>query len=108
MRPGWAPGPLIAAQITLEIVPDPDGEAGLPEPLASRLPFLDALVGEHVILVILVHQRSPRPVEVDGESECERFESDSVRCASIYQLESVDSLWIAVNRIVGERFEVRF
>src|SRR3954449_10370650 len=60
----------------LEIVPDPDREARLPEPLAPGRPLLDALVSEDVVFVVLVEQRAPGPVEVNGETEREGFQPD--------------------------------
>src|SRR6476660_5530092 len=80
-----------------EIVPDPDAELRLAQPLAASRPLGDALVGEHVVLPVLVEERPPGPVEVDRESEREGFEAKAIRRAAVHEPEPVDSPRLSEN-----------
>src|SRR3954462_15891075 len=65
-----------------EVVADPTGEARLAElggaaDAPERAVRRDAGAADHDFFPALVHQRPPRPVEVDGEAERERFEAET-------------------------------
>src|SRR5688500_7541325 len=68
----------------LPVVADPHRELGLAEPGAAARHALGGGIGpEHDVFPLLVQQRLPRPVEVDGEAERERGEADAIRRARI-------------------------
>src|SRR5687767_12081936 len=86
----------------LEIVADPDAELHLAEPGTAGVWTDHAVdrrrVGEQHVLVILVEQRAPRPIEVNRESEGERFEPDAVRGAAVDEPEARDGPRRAIHR----------
>src|SRR5215218_4751385 len=69
-----------APRIQLEVVADPQRELHLTEPVArtSGPPVVNRLVGVGHIFPVLIEQRPPGPVEVDGKTEGKRFEPDAV------------------------------
>src|SRR5207237_579991 len=67
-----------------EVVSNPNSEARLAEVGAA------ALRREQHVFPVLVEQRAPRPVEVDGEAERERLEADAVRGTPVLQTEAAD------------------
>src|SRR6476659_1505904 len=83
---GWK---LVAGR-SLKVVPDPDAELDLPQPLAAGLAVLRSLIRVQVVFPILVEQRAPGPVEVDRESQRERLQPHAVGSPGILQTEPRD------------------
>src|SRR5581483_12158797 len=84
---------------SLEVVSDPDRELRRTEPLVpGGIAVQLRLVGKLRVFPVLVEQRAPRPVEVDGESEREGFQAEAVRGAAVLQAEPADRRLRAIHR----------
>src|SRR5215218_4215783 len=113
-RGTWHPGTSHPSTLTrgtrgtpapLEVIPNPERELDLAQPFAAAdevrpVAFDVGAVGEDEVFPVAVEERPPRPVEVNGEAEHERFEAYAVRGAAVDQAEAVDRNLGAEDRLV--------
>src|SRR5688572_14331069 len=76
----------------LKIIANPERESHLAEPLAraANPAVVRGWIRVNDVLVVLVEERPPRPVEVDGEAQRKRLEPDAVGGTAVDQAEAIE------------------